>query len=159
MPAPAAVRASAWRSIYRRVATCRRACETPSSPAARVIAITGGPTPSSRYRHAYQELEDFTQFDPVTKFNARIDDARRLPDLLRQAFREATSGCPGPAHLQIAGPHAQIAEGLTDLDTIVEQRFTKVPAFRPEPEPGGDPRGCAACSPRPGAPSSSPAAA
>lgn len=103
-----------------------------SSP---VIAITGGPTPSSRYRHAYQELEDFTQFDPVTKFNARVDDARRLPDLLRQAFREATSGCPGPAHLQIAGPHAQVAEGLTDLDTIVEQRFTRVPAFRPEPEP------------------------
>ncbi|WP_206151378.1 thiamine pyrophosphate-binding protein [Starkeya sp. ORNL1] len=103
-----------------------------SSP---VIAITGGPTPSSRYRHAYQELEDFTQFDPVTKFNARVDDARRLPDLLRQAFREATSGCPGPAHLQIAGPHAQVAEGRTDLDTIVEQRFTRVPAFRPEPEP------------------------
>ncbi len=103
-----------------------------SSP---VIAITGGPTPNSRYRHAYQEIEDFTQFDPVTKFNVRVDDAKRLPDLLRQAFREVTSGCPGPAHLQIGGPHAQVAEGLTDFDTIVETRFTQVPAFRPEPEP------------------------
>lgn len=100
-----------------------------------VIAITGGPTPQSRYRHAYQEIEDFTQFDPVTKFNVRVDDARRLPDLLRQAFREVTSGCPGPAHLQIAGPHAQVAEGETGFDTLVEPRFTQVPAFRPEPEP------------------------
>ena len=99
-----------------------------------VIAITGGPTPISRYRHAYQEIEDFSQFDVVTKFNARVDDARRLPDLLRQAFREATSGCPGPAHLQIAGPHGQVAEGMTDFDTILEKRFARVPAFRPEPE-------------------------
>jgi acetolactate synthase-1/2/3 large subunit len=102
-----------------------------SSP---VIAITGGPTPSSRYRHAYQEIEDFSQFDPVTKFNARVDDAKRLPDLLRQAFREATSGCPGPAHLQVAGPHGQVAEGLVNLDTVLERRFTRLPAFRPEPE-------------------------
>jgi acetolactate synthase I/II/III large subunit len=100
-----------------------------------VIAITGGPTPASRYRNAYQEIEDFSQFDPVTKFNARVDDAKRLPDLLRQAFREATSGCPGPAHLQIGGPHGQVAEGMTDLDTVIESRFTQVPAFRPEPEP------------------------
>jgi acetolactate synthase-1/2/3 large subunit len=99
-----------------------------------VIAITGGPTPSSRYRHAYQEIEDFSQFDAVTKFNARVDDARRLPDLLRQAFREATSGSPGPAHLQIGGAHGDVAEGLTDLDTVLETRFTQVPAFRPRPE-------------------------
>ena len=36
-----------------------------------VIALTGGPA-QARYRHAYQELEDFTQFDHTTKFNARV---------------------------------------------------------------------------------------
>jgi acetolactate synthase-1/2/3 large subunit len=36
--------------------------------------------------------------------------------------------------LQIGGPHGQIAEGLTDIDTVLEKRFTTVPAFRPEPE-------------------------
>ena len=54
-----------------------------------VIAMTGGPA-ASRYRNFYQEVEDFTQFDPVTKFNARVDDLARLPDLLRQAFRATT---------------------------------------------------------------------
>src|SRR5450759_42664 len=38
-----------------------------------LIAITGGPTPQSRYRHAYQEVDDISQFDAVTKFNAQID--------------------------------------------------------------------------------------
>src|SRR5262249_47858933 len=33
-----------------------------------LIAITGGPGPAGRYRHAYQEVEDFSQFDAVTKF-------------------------------------------------------------------------------------------
>src|ERR687888_1899068 len=48
-----------------------------------VIAITGGPDSDSMYRYLYQEIEDFSMFDPVTKFNARIDKLSRLPDLLR----------------------------------------------------------------------------
>src|SRR4051812_38004559 len=31
-----------------------------------VIAISGGPAPEYRYRHAYQEIEDFPMFGPVT---------------------------------------------------------------------------------------------
>src|SRR5688572_11012229 len=30
-----------------------------------ILAITGGPSPQSRYRHAYQEVDDITQFDAV----------------------------------------------------------------------------------------------
>ncbi|MCC7348873.1 MAG: thiamine pyrophosphate-binding protein, partial [Variibacter sp.] len=85
-----------------------------------------------RYRHAYQEVEDFSQFDSVTKFNARVDDVSRMPDLLRQAFRESTSGTPGPTHLQFRGSHGQVVEVEADLDLMVEDRFTRVPPFRPE---------------------------
>ena len=46
-----------------------------------VVAITGGPATPTRYRGAYQEVEDFTQFDPVTKLNLRVDDLARFPDL------------------------------------------------------------------------------
>ena len=75
-----------------------------------VIAVTGGPAPASRYRHAYQEVEDFCQFDPVTKLNAGVDDVGRLPDMLRQAFRAATSGSPRPVHLRLSGLHGEVAE-------------------------------------------------
>jgi acetolactate synthase-1/2/3 large subunit len=95
-----------------------------------VIAMTGGPA-AARYRHAYQELEDFTQFDHTTKFNARVDAIARLPDMLRQAFREATSGCPGPVHLQFGGHHAESIMTEADLELIVEERYQRVPPFRP----------------------------
>jgi acetolactate synthase-1/2/3 large subunit len=99
-----------------------------------IIAITGGPTPEWRYRHTYQEVEDFTQFVPVTKFNAHVDVVTRIPDLLRQAFREATSGTPAPVHLQMLNRGGQMSEQEADLDPTVEPAYAHVPPFRPEPE-------------------------
>jgi acetolactate synthase I/II/III large subunit len=99
-----------------------------------VIAITGGPDSDSRYRYLYQEVEDFSMFDPVTKFNARIDKLSRLPDLLRQAFREATTGAPGPVHLETRGSHGQVVEEEENLELVVEPPYKQYPAFRPEPE-------------------------
>lgn len=96
-----------------------------------VVALTGGPAPLARYRHAYQELEDFTQFEHTTKFNARVDHIARLPDLMRQAFRVATTGSPGPVHLQIGGHHAECLFGEADLELIAEERHQSVPAYRP----------------------------
>jgi len=100
-----------------------------------LIAISGGSLPDARYRHAYQEIEDFSQFDAVTKFTAQVDDVKRLPDLLRQAFRAATSGAPGPAHLRLRGLHGHVAEEEAEMQVLVEPQFAQVPAFRPEPEP------------------------
>jgi acetolactate synthase-1/2/3 large subunit len=99
-----------------------------------VIAMTGGPSAASRYRNFYQEVEDFPQFDAVTKFNASVDHVGRLPDLLRQAFRVATSGAPGPVHLRLPGVTGDVIDGEADLDPLVEQRFASFPAFRPEPD-------------------------
>jgi acetolactate synthase I/II/III large subunit len=99
-----------------------------------MLAITGGPTPQSRYRHAYQELDDITQFDAVTKFNAQVDSVTRMPDLLRQAFRVATSGAPGPVHLRIQSHLGQMTEQEAELDPLVERMYSRAPAFRPEPE-------------------------
>ncbi len=100
-----------------------------------LIAITGGVAPQMRYRNAYQDLtEDFTQFGPVTKFRARVDTLARFPDVIRQAFREATSGSPAPVYVQLQGPFGDITDGEADLDTSVEPRFCRTPAFRPEPE-------------------------
>src|SRR5438034_747936 len=100
-----------------------------------VIALTGGVTAASRYKHVYQEIEDFPMWESVTKANFHVDALERFPDLLRQAFRAATSGAPGPVHLEMAGTHAQVLESEADLVPLWEERFMKVPAFRPEPEP------------------------
>ena len=96
-----------------------------------LIAITGGPPTHAHYKNGYQEVEDMSQFDSVTKFNARVEDISRIPDLLRQAFRDATSGTPGPVHLEIRGPHGQIANAKAELDPLVEKRYIRTPPFRP----------------------------
>src|SRR5471032_1240471 len=99
-----------------------------------VIAFTGGRDPKTKFRKVYQEIDDVPAFEPVTKFNATIDDVARIPDMVRQAFRVATSGAPGPVHLQFRGNEGQLDLEEAEMDGLVETQFAKVPPFRPEPE-------------------------
>ena len=99
-----------------------------------LIAMSGGPGTPGRYRHAYQEVEDLSQFDSVTKLNMTLDDLSRLPDLLAQMFRTATSGAPGPVHMRLRGSHGQGIEGEGDITPLCEPQFGRVPPFRPAPE-------------------------
>ena len=96
-----------------------------------VIALTTARAPEERYRHAYQELDQMPFFGPVTKFSASVDRVDRIPDLLRQAFREVTTGTPRPAHLDIL---TDAADEEDDLEVVVEDAFRRLPAFRPEPD-------------------------
>src|SRR4029077_14610232 len=99
-----------------------------------VIAMTGGREPKTKFRKVYQEIDDMPAFEPVTKFNATIDDVARFPDMVRQAFRTAVTGCPGPVHLQFRGNEGQIDAEEADMEPLVEPQFSRVPAFRPEPD-------------------------
>src|SRR6202030_3501900 len=99
-----------------------------------VIAMTGGREPKTKFRKVYQEIDDMPAFEPVTKFNATIDDVSRFPDMVRQAFRTAVTGCPGPVHLQFRGNEGQIDAEEADMEPLVEPQFSRVPAFRPEPD-------------------------
>ena len=73
-------------------------------------------------------------FEPVTKLNATIDDVARIPDMVRQAFRTATSGTPGPVHLQFRGNEGQVDLEEAEMEALVEAQFAQVPPFRPQPE-------------------------
>jgi acetolactate synthase-1/2/3 large subunit len=73
-------------------------------------------------------------FEPVTKFNATVDDVARFPDMVRQAFRSAVTGCPGPVHLQFRGNEGQIDAEEADMEPLVEPQFARVPPFRPAPD-------------------------
>src|SRR5580704_11314184 len=99
-----------------------------------VIAFTGGREPKTKFRKVYQEIDDLPAFEPVTKFNATVDDVARFPDMIRQAFRVAVSGCPGPVHLQFRGNEGQVDAEEAELEPMVEPQFARVPPFRPEPE-------------------------
>src|SRR5207249_8411815 len=99
-----------------------------------VIAFTGGRDPKTKFRKVYQEIDDVPAFEPVTKWNATVDVVERFPDMVRQAFRVATSGAPGPVHLQFRGNEGQIDQEEAEMEPLVEPQFGQVPAFRPPPD-------------------------
>ena len=100
-----------------------------------LIAITGKKPPMSQYRNAYQEVDHVSLFEPVTKYNVDVVQIEQLPHLLRQAFREATTGKPRPVHLDLAGREARVLEATeAELTVSVDKQFISAPAFRPQPD-------------------------
>ena len=100
-----------------------------------VIAFTGGLHPTMAGRGVYQEVDDLPAFHNITKFNTSVDRVNQIPDSIRQAFRSAVSGRPGPAHVRLAGNEGQIDLEEGDLDPWVERGFAAVPSARPLPDP------------------------
>ena len=101
-----------------------------------VVAITGRRPQLQHNLNAYQEIDHIQPFSAVTKYNVLVDSAADLPYLLRQAFRAATTGAPGPAHLGFLGTSGNVvSDGEADLEVIAEESFARVPALRIEPEP------------------------
>src|SRR3954466_15514324 len=99
-----------------------------------VIAFTGGREAKTKFRQVYQEVDDMPSFEPVTKWNATVDDVARFPDMVRQAFRSAVSGTPGPVHLQFRGNEGQVDGDEGEMEPLIEPAFSRVPPFRPEPD-------------------------
>jgi len=87
-----------------------------------------------RYRGAAsQALDQAGLLAPVTKWQATVPTAEVLPALVRQAFRVASSGRPGPAVLFLPqdvldGPVAD------DEQEPGDPRFGRFPPFRPVPD-------------------------
>jgi acetolactate synthase-1/2/3 large subunit len=100
-----------------------------------VLAITGRKPAVARYRNAYQEIDHRQMFESVTKYNVEVDSVEQLPYLICQAFREMTSGTPGPAHLDLDGYAGdRICSAEADLKLVVQERHRTIPPFRPTPD-------------------------
>lgn len=66
-----------------------------------VIALTGSTSLSDLYKFQYQELDEMPFFEPTTKWNAQIYQANRAGEITRDALNIATSGNPGPVHINL----------------------------------------------------------
>ena len=66
-----------------------------------VLAITTDVATTSAGRFPLTELDQIALFRPLTKWNAALDQAPRLPAMMRRAFREMTTGRPGAVHLAL----------------------------------------------------------
>jgi acetolactate synthase I/II/III large subunit len=96
-----------------------------------VVALSGVPDERTAYRNLYQDVDDHGAFEAVTKWNAHVPGPGRIPDLLRQAFRTATSGVPRPVHLGLAGRVGNMGDTLAEGVTRAEPRYGTAPSDRP----------------------------
>src|SRR5438132_3143091 len=96
-----------------------------------LIAIGGASPRVYQGMEAFQEIDQLAVFKPVTKWAARIYDAKRIPDVVATAFRQATSGRPGPVYLDLPG----------DIlgEKVEEDAITYPAAWKPAPRTLGDP--------------------
>ena len=96
-----------------------------------IVALSGEPDAEISYRNLYQDLDDHGAFEAVTKWNARVPGPSRFPDLLRQAFRSATSGVPRPVHLGVVGRTGNPGDSPAEGVTRAEPRYGTAPGDRP----------------------------
>jgi acetolactate synthase-1/2/3 large subunit len=97
-----------------------------------VIAFTGSKPPIFQYRNAYQEINHNAMFDPVTKYNVKIDAVEQLPVMLPQAWREAATGAPGPVHVDYLGYEGNLTdEAEDDFGELQQTAYSRYPVHRP----------------------------
>jgi acetolactate synthase-1/2/3 large subunit len=99
--------------------------------AAPLVAVGGSSPQVYRGMEAFQEIDQVAIARPITKWADRALDAARIPELVATAFREATSGRPGPVYLDLPGDvlGAQVDEAAVAFP----------PPWRRAPRAQGDP--------------------
>jgi acetolactate synthase-1/2/3 large subunit len=79
-----------------------------------MILFIGQVARDQRDREAFQEIDFRAMYAPLAKWVVEIDDARRIPELLSQAFHRALNGRPGP--VVVALPEDMLTEVVEVAD-------------------------------------------
>ncbi|HSV79938.1 MAG TPA: thiamine pyrophosphate-binding protein, partial [Ramlibacter sp.] len=100
-----------------------------------LLAITTNQHRAASYPHSgmFMDLDAVAVTKPITKWNAVVHDARRIPELARRAFREAWGGRPGPVHLDI--PQDVLAQACSFADDefeLMPARYRALGRSRPD---------------------------
>jgi len=102
-----------------------------------MVVFTGAPQTHEYGQGILQEIErqkpgDFPSvMEPITKQSFVVDDVDRLPRILRRAFQVATSGRPGPVHVDVP---MDVQGAAADVE------LPEPTQHRPHSRPGGDPK-------------------
>src|SRR3954468_8918523 len=72
-----------------------------------MVALTGQASSEKLHKEAHQVVNIVRMFEPVTKWNTRVERIAAIPEIVRKAFRVATLEKPGPTHIEIPGDIAR----------------------------------------------------
>ncbi len=101
-----------------------------SSP---VLGLTSDVPVASRGRYPLTELDQESLFRPLTKWNTVCDRADQVPQAIRTAFRQMTTGRPGAAHIGL--PYDVLKQPVDAAEIWTQAEHQQYPAWRSAADP------------------------
>ncbi len=92
-----------------------------------LVAIGGSSPIAESDMGTFQEMDQVSMMEPVTKWSVRCHEARRLPEYLARALKFSVSGQPGPVYLDIPGD--VLYEETTESEVVHRDKWT---SYRPQ---------------------------
>ncbi|MCX6650009.1 MAG: thiamine pyrophosphate-binding protein [Candidatus Bathyarchaeota archaeon] len=83
-------------------------------------------------RNTLTGIDHTAMFEGITKESLTVTEASELPNIVRRAFRLATSGKPGPVHIRF--PSDKQGEDIGEPRLFVQEDFKVYPGHRPVAE-------------------------
>ena len=93
-----------------------------------MVALTGQADLERMHKESHQYIDVVDMLRPVTKFNARLNSARVIPEIVRKAFKVAQAQKPGPTHVELP---EDVMAAQVDGRPLPARRARR----RPEPSP------------------------
>src|SRR5919109_3840473 len=91
-----------------------------------MVVLTGQADLERMHKESHQYIDVVSILRPITKFNARLNASRVIPEVVRKAFKVAEAQKPGPTHIEL--PEDVMAESV-DAAPLPARRARR----RPEP--------------------------
>jgi acetolactate synthase-1/2/3 large subunit/sulfoacetaldehyde acetyltransferase len=97
-----------------------------------VISLAGSLSLNHQYRNAFQEVDQQALFTPITKKTWSATQVKRLPEMMREAFRVALSPRQGPVHLNLPRDVLSQEAEIADFQAPSDYRGYHFPAASEE---------------------------
>ena len=88
----------------------------------RLLAITGQKDSHLLHKESHQNMDAITMFQPITKWNWSIRNAKNIPEIVRRAFKIALSEKPGATHIELP---QDIAKRKSNIPPINPQKIRR----------------------------------
>jgi len=91
-----------------------------------LVALTGQGDLERMHKESHQHIDVVSMFKPITKWNARLNNPRIIPEVVRKAFKVAQAQKPGPTHIELP---EDVMEAPIDAEPLPARSGVR----RPEP--------------------------
>jgi acetolactate synthase-1/2/3 large subunit len=91
-----------------------------------LVALTGQGDLERMHKESHQYIDIVSLMKPITKWNARLNNPRIIPEVVRKAFKVAQEQKPGPTHIELP-------EDVMSADVDAEPLPARTTQRPPEP--------------------------